>query len=124
MSRTIPTMAALVMAAVLLALAPAGAAERRADGLRSDAAPTEFSSYHRRWHRRGYWGRRAVWGPRYRWGVRSAYWGGPGYAAWGPGYGYWRPRYAYAGWGWPYRPFWRPRPFFGIGIGFGPRWWW
>ena len=130
MSKILVSTAALALAAVLAVAAPAGAAERRADGVRShDAMPTEFSSYHRRWHRRGFVARRAGWGPRYRWGVRRAYWG-PRYA-WGPGYGYWRPRYAYAGWGYPaygygygYPYYWRPRPFFGIGFGFGRRWWW
>ena len=89
------TLLALAAGASLLVLAlpgPAGAAERRADGIRSNAGPTEFSSYHRRWHR-GYVVRRA-----YR----------PYY-----GYGYGYP-YAY-GYGYPY--YYR-RPF--VGLGFGP----
>jgi hypothetical protein len=87
------TLLALVAGASLLVLAlpgPAGAAERRTDGIRNGGDLTEFSSYHRRWHRRGYVVRRA-----YR-----------------PYYGY---PYAY-GYGYPY--YYRPRPF--VGFGFGP----
>jgi hypothetical protein len=112
MSKILVSTAALAFAAVLTAAAPAGAAEQRADGVRShDATSTEISTQRRRWHRRHVVVRRA-WGPRYGyWGPRYAY---------GPGYGYWGPSYAYAGY--PY--YWRPRPVFSIGFGFGPRWWW
>jgi hypothetical protein len=114
MAKILSTALALALAAVVTATAPAGAAERRADGVRSkNATPTEFSSQRRRW-RRGYRVRRAVWGPRYRyWRPRYRYaaWGYPGY-----GYGY--------GYGYPYYRAWRPFPVFGIGIGFGRRWWW
>jgi hypothetical protein len=77
---------------VLLALpGPAAAAEPRADGARNAVEHTDFSSYHRRWHRKRYVVRRA-----YR----------PYY-----GYGYAYP-YAY---GYPY--YYRPRPFIGFGVG-------
>jgi hypothetical protein len=115
MSKIVLSTAAFALAALLTAAAPAGAAEQRADGARSsDAMPTEFSSYHRRWHRRGIVMRRA-------WGPRFGYWGPRRY--WGPGYGYWAPRYAYAGYPYYYRP-WRPYPVVSFGFGFGPRWWW
>jgi hypothetical protein len=121
MSKILVSTAALALAAVLTVAAPAGAAERRADGLRSqDAAQTEISSQRRYW-RRGFVGRRAFWGPRYGyWGARR-YWR-PRYAYSGYGYGYY-PRYAYAAYPYYYRP-WRPFPVFGIGFGFGPRFWW
>ena len=122
MSKFILSTAALALAAMFTVGAPAGAAERRADGVTStEAAPAEVSSQ-RRWYGRRYWGGRS-------WGRRYGYWGRPywrpRYAAWGPGYGYWRPRYAYAGYGYPYyyRP-WRPFPVLAFGFGFGPRWWW
>ena len=108
MSKIVLSTAALALAAVLTAAAPAGAAERRADGLRnSEAAPTEFSSHRRRYFHRG---------PRY------GYWG-PRYRSWGPGYGYYGPSYAYAGYPYYYRP-WRPYPVVSFGFGFGPRWGW
>ena len=88
------TLLALAAGASLLVLAlpgPAGAAERQTDGIRHSGDLTEFSPYHRRWHRRGYVVRRA-----YR-----------------PYYGYGYP-YAY-GYGSPY--YYRPRPFIGLGVG-------
>jgi hypothetical protein len=88
------TLLALAAGASLLVLAlpgPAGAAERPADGIRSNAEPTEFSSYYRRWHRPRYVVRRAY---------RPYYYGGYPYA-----YGY----------GYPY--YYRPRPFVGFGVG-------
>jgi hypothetical protein len=135
MSKILASMAAFALLMMLALPGPADAAERRANGLRTEtAAPTELSSQ-RYWRRRhGYWGPRyrwgrryAYWGPRYRyWGPRYRYWGpryaywGPRYRYWGPRYRYWRPRYAY--WGYPY--YWRPRPVIAFSIGFGPRWWW
>jgi hypothetical protein len=105
MSKILAGFAAFALLLMLAMPGPANAAERRADGLRSgDAAMTEFSTRHRRWHRR--YVRRHVWGPRY---------------------GYWGPRYyAYDPY---YRPYWGPRAFvggpgFGFGFGVGPRHWW
>jgi hypothetical protein len=139
MSRILLSTAALALAALLTVGAPAGAAERRADGARaSEAAPAEVSAQ-RRWYGRRHVARRAVWGPRRAfWGPRRyGYWGRPywrtRHAYWGPRYRYWRPRYAYWGpgygyygspyaYGYPY--YWRPRPVISIGFGFGPRWWW
>jgi hypothetical protein len=86
------TLLALAAGASLLVLAlpgPAGAAERRDDGIRSNAQSTEFSSVYRRYHR--------------RYVVRRAY---------RPYYGYGYP-YAY-GYGYPY--YYR-RPFVGLGVG-------
>ncbi len=109
MSKILASLAAFALL-IMLAL-PAGAAERRADGLRANdpAAQTEFSSRYRGWHRR-HFVRRGWWGPRYgyypRWRHRYAY-----YPYYRP---YWRP--------W-YRP-WRPYPVVGIGFGYGRRWWW
>jgi hypothetical protein len=119
MSRMLASAAAFALMAVLTLPSPAGATERRADGLRqNDSAMTEFSSQ-RRWHRRHYV-RRHFWGPR-RHFVRRHFWG--------PRFGYWGPRYAYSPY--HYRPW--PGPFhahagFGpvvsFGVGFGPRFWW
>jgi hypothetical protein len=93
----------LAAGAALFVLAlpgPAGAAERRADGVRN-ADQTEFSSAHRRWHRRHYVRRH---------GYRSY-----GYRSYRP-YGY--------GYGYPYG-YYRPGPSIGLSFGFGPRYgWW
>jgi len=101
MSKMLAGTAALALAAMLTLPGAASAAERRADGLRSQdaAAITDVSA--RRYHRR-----HAV--------VRRA---------WGPRYGYYRPYYA----GYPY--YWGS-PYYsygyspGFSIGFGPRWGW
>ena len=109
MSKILAGFAAFALLFILAMPGPATAAERKGDGLRtSDAAMTEVSARHRRWHRRHYV-RRHVWGPRY---------------------GYWRPRYrAYAYDPYYYRPYWGPRAYVGVpGVGFsvgvGPRYWW
>jgi hypothetical protein len=91
----------LAAGALLIVLAlpgPAGAAERRADGIRSnsDIEQTEFSSRHRRWHRHRYYVRR----------YHRPYYG-----------------YPYYGWGHPYG-YYRPGPAIGLSFGFGPRFWW
>ncbi|HKG00764.1 MAG TPA: hypothetical protein VKB15_09090 [Xanthobacteraceae bacterium] len=109
MSKILASVAAFALVAMLALPGPANAAERRADGLRANqaAAPTEFSSRHRRWHRRHIVVRRAY-GPRF------------GY------YPYARPLYA----GYPYDrswwggPYYRPGPAVSFGFGFGPRWGW
>jgi hypothetical protein len=89
MSKILLSLAAGTALFVLALPSSAGAAERRADGVRNAVEHTDFSSYHRRGHRRGYVVRRA-----YR-----------------PYYGY---PYAY-GWGYPY--YYQPRPFVGFGVG-------
>src|SRR5215211_68388 len=106
MSKVLGTMAAFAVLATLALPGSATAAERRADGLTANqpGAETEFSSYHRRWHRRHVVVRRA-WGPRY--GYYRPYYAG--YAGYPYGYGY----------GYPYS-----RPGISIGFGFGPRWGW
>jgi hypothetical protein len=89
------TLVALAAGAALFVFAlpgPASADERRADGVRNSVEQMEFSSRHRRWHRRHF--------------VRRHYYR-PYYAA--PYYGY--------GYGYPYG-YYRPRPF--VGLGFGP----
>ena len=117
MSKVLGTMAAFAVLATLALPGSATAAERRADGLTANqpGAETEFSSYHRRWHRRHVVVRRA-WGPRY--GYYRPYYR-PYYA----GYPYYRPFYRpwYAGYGYGY-PYYRPG--ISIGFGFGPRWGW
>ena len=110
MSKVLGTMAAFAALAMLALPGSATAAERRTDGLTANqpGAETEFSSYHRRWHRRHVVVRRA-WGPRYgyyRPYYRPYY---AGYAGYPYGYGY----------GYPYS-----RPGISIGFGFGPRWGW
>jgi hypothetical protein len=120
MSRMLAGTAAFALMTVLALSGPAGATERRADGLRqNDTTMTEFSSQ-RRWHRRHHV-RRHIWGP------RRAFWG-PRRAFWGPR-PYWRaPVYAYSPY--YYRPWRRPyyayagAPVISFGIGFGPRFWW
>lgn len=106
MSKVLGTMAAFAALAMLALPGSATAAERRADGLTANqpGAETEFSSYHRRWHRRHVVVRRA-WGPRY--GYYRPYYAGYGGYPYGYGYGY------------PYS-----RPGISIGFGFGPRWGW
>ena len=89
MAKTLLALAAGASLVMLALPGSASAAERRADGIRSNIEQTEFSSMHRRWHRRGYVVRRA-----YR-----------------PYYGY---PYAY-GYGYPY--YYQPRPFVGFGVG-------
>jgi hypothetical protein len=113
MSKILGTMAAFALLATLALPGSASAAERRADGLKANqpGAETEFSSYHRRWHRRHVVVRRA-WGPGY--GYYRPYYR-PYYA----GYPYYRPYYAGYGYGYPYY-----RPGISIGFGFGPRWGW
>jgi hypothetical protein len=108
MSKTLGTMAAFALLATLARPGSATAAERRADGLQANqpGAETEFSSYHRRWHRP------------YRYGY---------YRPWRSGYGYYRPYYRpyYAGYPYAYGygyPYYRPG--ISIGFGFGPRWGW
>jgi hypothetical protein len=89
------TLLALAAGASLLVLAlpgPAGAAERRADGIRSNAEATEFSSVYRRYHR--------------RYVVRRAY--RPYYGGYGYGYPY---AYGYGS------PYYYRRPFVGLGLG-------
>jgi len=107
MSKILAGFAAFALLSVLAMPGPATAAERKGDGLRTgDAAMTEVSARHRRWHR-GYHVRRHVWGPRY---------------------GYWGPRYRAYAYDPYYRPYWGPRayvgPGVGFGVGFGPRYWW
>src|SRR5262245_25547381 len=126
MSRILAGIAAFALLSVL-ALSPAGAAERRSDGLKikSAAASTDMSAQR-------YWrARRAYWGG---WGVRRAW--GPGYGFYGPwyrplyrpyyaggyGYGYASP-YAYGAYPYQYGGY--PiyaRPVVSVGFGFGPRW--
>jgi hypothetical protein len=122
MSKILGMMAAFALLAMLALPGSATAAERRADGLKvgQPGAETEFSSYHRRWHRR-HWVVRRAWGPRfgyYRPWYRPYYAGYGFYRPWRPFY---RPWYRpwYAGYGYPYY-----RPGFSIGFGFGPRWGW
>jgi hypothetical protein len=142
MSKILATVAALAVTAMLAWPGAAGAAERRADGLRTnDAAMTDVSAqrYYRRgvvgrralWRPRyGYGLRRAAWGPRYGYGLRRGYWGGYGLrraywggygvrrAIWGPGYGYGYAPYAYPAAvvvapAYGYYPYYRPwRPWF------------
>ena len=111
MSKLLTGCAAFALLLVLGLPGPASAADRKADGLRTgDAAMTDVSARHRRWHHR-HVVRRHVWGPRY------------GY--WGPRYGHWG-AYAYDPY---YRPYWGPRayvggPGIGFSVGVGPRYWW
>jgi hypothetical protein len=124
MSKILATVGALALAATLALPAAANAAERKADGLRADAAGmTDVSSYHRRWHRRhvvvrrGFY-HRPYWRGRYAYGYYR-----PFYRRAYVGYPYWRPyRPYYAGF---YRPWYHPwyGPRLAFGIGFGPRWW-
>ena len=112
MSKILAGTAALALAAMLTLPGAASAAERRADGLRSQnaAAITDVSA--RRYHRRHVVVRRA----------------------WGPRYGYYRPYYRpyysgypYAGspyYSYGYSPYYYSRPAFSFGLGFGPRWGW
>jgi hypothetical protein len=92
MAKTLLTLAAGAALFAFTLPGPADAAERRADGLRNNIEQTEFSSGHRRWHRK-----RVV--------VRRYHY---------PHYGYYGHPYAY-GWGYPY--YYRPRPFIGFGVG-------
>jgi hypothetical protein len=129
MSRIGVVCAVLALGASLSLAVPAGAAERRADGMRNNDM-TEFSA---QWRvRRARWGgypgwrvrRAAVWGGYPGWRVRrAAYWGGyPGY--WG-GYPGWRVRRAayWGGYGYPYAyPYVVPRPV--VAVSFGPSWGW
>jgi hypothetical protein len=115
MSKILAGIAAFALTAMLALPGPASAAERRADGVRANdqAAPTEFSSRHRRWHRRHVVVRRAY-GPRFGY---YPYYRRPYYS------GFYRPAYA----GYPYYggySYYRPYPTFSIGFGFGPRWGW
>jgi hypothetical protein len=86
------SLAAGALLCVLALPNPADAADRRSDGVRNSIEQTEFSSRHRRWHRRHF--------------VRRYY---------APHYGYYGHPYAY-GYGYPY--YYRHRPF--VGFGFGP----
>ena|SRR5215472_7676925 len=132
MSKILATVAALAVAVMLALPAPASAADRGPDGLRTThKAMTDVSAIRHYYGRRYYGGRvfvgRRLWGPRYGyWGPRPFYWGGPfwrpryaGYYPWRP-YPYWR-RHAY--WRPWYRP-WYPRPYIALGFPFAPRWWW
>src|SRR5437899_3319445 len=95
MMKIVTGVAALAVLTVMAMPGTAGAAERRADGVRTQEqlAPTEFSSQYRRWHRRHF--------------VRH-YWGPPFYA-YDPYYPYYYP-YRY------YRPRWYgPHAYVGIG---------
>jgi len=109
MSKMPARTAAFALTLMLTLPGPAGATERRTDGLRSQdaAASTELSA-------------QRYWRGRY-WGVRRAYWG--------PRYGFYRPYYPYYAryYGYPYSagyPYYYSRPVFSIGFGFGPRWGW
>jgi hypothetical protein len=101
-----------VAGATALVALPAGAAERRADGVRN-VDSIEISAQ-RRYYRRHYYGRpyaRPYWGSRY-------YYGRPYYPYYEPYYAYGYYPYGY------YRPYryYRPGAFVGIGpfgIGFG-----
>jgi hypothetical protein len=122
MSKVLGTTAAFALLATLALSGSASAAERRADGLKLNqpGAETDFSSYHRRWHRPYRYGYYRPW--RYRYGYYRP-WYRPYYA----GYGYYRPWYRpyyrpwYAGYGYGY-PYYRPG--ISISFGFGPRWGW
>jgi hypothetical protein len=94
---------ALLLCALSLPV-PAGAAERRADGIHAYAGSYEMSAHRRRYVRRYWRPRYAYWGPRRYWRPRYGYWG-PRYRYWGPRYGYYRPWY------------YRPRPAFGVYVG-------
>jgi hypothetical protein len=107
-------MAAFALLATVALPGSATAAERGADGLKANqpGAETDFSSYHRRWHRPVVV--RRAWGPRYGY-YRPYYAGYPYYRPYYAGYPY---AYGY-GYGYPYY-----RPGISIGFGFGPRWGW
>jgi Ni/Co efflux regulator RcnB len=97
MAKMIVSLAAAALLSALALPGTASAADKRADGL-ANAAPraTEFSSWHRRWHR-----------PRV---IRRHVYRYPRYRRWGPRY------YAYA----PY-PYYRPYPYYYGGPAFyGP----
>jgi hypothetical protein len=104
MTKTIISLAATALLSALVLPGPAGAADKRADGLTNKAPQaTEFSSRHRRWHRPRVV-RRYYRYPRYRYSYR-------------PYYGY----YAYAPYPYYYRPYYGPR-FYGPGFSFGFGW--
>ena len=110
MSKILAGVAAFALMGVLALPGPASAAERRADGLRTqDASTMTDVSSHRRWRHRRHVVIRRAWGPGY--GYYPAY--RPYYAA-SPYYGAY-----YAGY-----PYYRPVPTVSVGFGFGPRWWW
>lgn len=98
MSKILATCAAVAVTAVMALPAPAGATERRADGIQSQqqAGGLEFSDQRRRYYRSRYYSRR--------------YYGGPRYYS-----GYSAPYYAYAP-----RPYYRPYYGPGVGVGIGP----
>jgi hypothetical protein len=112
MSKIYTLLAALLLAVMLALPGTASAGERRADGISKADQMHEFSA-----HRRHY---RYVrhYGPRYR-HVRHYY--GPRYRYGYYGYPYYRSYYRPAYWG----PGFYAGPFgFGLGLGFGPRYWW
>jgi hypothetical protein len=104
MSKLYTALAASALLFVLAAPGPAGAAERRADGVRT-LDQLEFSAQrrhygYRRHHVRRYYGGPRYYGPRYRYGYYGnpyygygpRYYGGPGISlgfGFGPRYGYW-----------------------------------
>jgi hypothetical protein len=100
MYRSLAGIAAVVaLAAVAVPTVPANAAAiRHASGMTEQQSNVETVQYRR--YRRGHW--RGYYGPR-------RYYGGPRY------YGGYYP-YAYGPYPY-YRPYYRPRPFVGVGVG-------
>lgn len=116
MSKFYAALAAIALVFVMAAPGPAGATERRADGVRS-LDQHEFSSHRRRYRYVRHYGPRYYYGPRYRY---TRYYG--------PRYGYYGPRYGYYGSPYYARPYWGPgiyaSPGISFGFGFGPRYGW
>jgi hypothetical protein len=112
---TMPTIKAAAVVAIVglaaVALPEQAAADRVAPRTTENVQATEFSSYRRYGYGRRYYRpyyHRAFYRPYYR-----PYWRS-----------YYRPYPYYAGfYGYPYGYYW-PRPFFGLGFGFGRRFWW